>query len=260
MVSDDASQRPLRAVADDLACGLDPAHFAQSLGFDPDPWQRDVLRSQARQALLNCSRQSGKSSTVAAVALHRAVFRPGSLVLMLSPSLRQSAELFRKTAGLYGRTGGTVPSTSETKLTLELANGSRIVSLPGKEETIRGYSAVDLLLVDEAARVEDGLIAACRPMLAVSQGRLVALSTPWGRRGWFAHAWHDGGPTWERTLVPATEVPRINPAWLAAERKGIGDFWFRQEYLCEFMDNETQAFASIDIAAAISEGVEQWEL
>ncbi len=57
-----------------------------------------------------------------------------------------------------------------------LENGSRIVSLPGTEGTIRSYSAVRLLLVDEASRVDDDTIAAVRPMLAVSGGQLIALS------------------------------------------------------------------------------------
>jgi hypothetical protein len=72
---------------------------------------------------------------------------------------------------------------------LELGSGSRIVSLPGTEGTIRGYSAVSLLIGDEAARVSDALYYAVRPMLAVSQGRLLALSTPFGKRGWFCEEW-----------------------------------------------------------------------
>ena len=250
----------MSALADDLTLALDAASFAGHLGFDPDDWQRAVLRSDARQALLCCSRQSGKSSTVAALALHRAVFHPGSLILMLSPSLRQSGEVFKKMTGLYGRMGGTIPSTSETRLSLELANGSRIVSLPGSEATVRGYSAVDLLLIDEAARVDDNLYASVRPMLAVSRGRLVCLSTPFGRRGWFSSAWHDGGASWERTLIPATECPRIDPAWLADERATIGDWWFRQEYLCHFLDSQSQAFSTDDIHSALDPDLESWEL
>ena len=85
----------LGQMATDLAGGVDPVLFARRAGFTPDPWQADVLRSNHHRMLLNCSRQSGKSTTTAIVALHQAVYTPGSLVLLLSPGLRQSAELFR---------------------------------------------------------------------------------------------------------------------------------------------------------------------
>ena len=96
-----------------------------------------------------------------------------------------------------------MPADAESATTLGLENGSRIVSLPGTETTVRAYSAVRLLLVDEAARVPDETIAAVRPMLAVSGGQLIAmLSTPFGRRGWFHLMWTEGGPTWQRHEVP----------------------------------------------------------
>src|SRR5581483_3403311 len=132
------------------------------------------------------SRQAGKSSVTAVLAVHVAVYQPGSLVLMLSPAQRQSAELFRKAIDVYRALGRPVPASSETVLRLELENGSRIVALPGKESTIRGFSGVKLLAIDEAARVPDELYLAVRPMLAVSGGRIIALSTPFGKRGW----WH----------------------------------------------------------------------
>ncbi len=74
-------------------------------------------------------------------------------------------------------------------MTLRLENGSRIVSLPGTEGTVRGFSGVALLIVDEASRVDDALYHAVRPMLAVSHGKLVLLSTPWGKRGFFYREW-----------------------------------------------------------------------
>ncbi|HJW75023.1 MAG TPA: hypothetical protein VJ787_05055 [Thermoleophilia bacterium] len=95
----------------------------------------------------------------------------------------------------YKALGRPVPSDAESATTLVLENDSRIVSLPGTEGTVRSYSAVRLLTVDEAARVEDETIAAVRPMLAVSGGQLIALSTPAGRRGWWHAAWEDGGNT-----------------------------------------------------------------
>lgn len=239
-----------RPLANDLASALDPAIFAEQAGISPDPWQAAVLRSHARQQILLCSRQAGKSTVSATLAVHQAVFQPGSLILVLSPSLRQSQELFRKMLDVYSSAGETVKAETENKLTLELANGSRIVSLPGKEATIRGFSGVALLLVDEASRVDDALYQAVRPMLAVSKGRIVLLSTPWGKRGFFHHEWMEGGTAWQRTKVTAYDVPRIDLTWLEAERSRIPTSVFEQEYLCIFGELEDSVFAHDDIHAA----------
>jgi hypothetical protein len=170
------------ALATDLATALDPARLMARCGWPPDAWQRDVLRSTASRRLLLCCRQSGKSTTTACLALHTALYQPRSLVLLLSPSLRQSAELFKKVADAYRRLAPSVEVEAESVLRLELRNESRIIALPGTESTIIDYSGVDLLVINEAARVHDYLYYTVRPMLAVSGGRLVALSTPFGAR------------------------------------------------------------------------------
>src|SRR5690606_7363027 len=132
-------------------------------------------------------------------------------------SQRQSAELFRKVTEAYHRLDGAPEPVLESTLRLELKNGSRIVALPGSESTTRGYSGAALVIVDEAARVPDPLIAAVRPTLATSGGRLIALSTPAGRRGWFFQQW-EHGEGWRRTRITAEDVPRISPEFLADER------------------------------------------
>src|SRR5215210_6023473 len=178
-------ERVMVELRDDLRLALDRVSFAEELGIVPDSWQRDLLRSSSSRTLLNCSRQSGKSTMSAVVALHRALYHPGSLVLCLAPALRQSQELFGKIAGFYRDLGRPVAPQGERKLSLELENSSRIITLPGSEKTIRGFSGAALLLVDEASRVDDGLYYAVRPMLAVSGGSLMMLTTPYGKRGAF---------------------------------------------------------------------------
>ncbi len=247
---------PSASLADDLALALDPVLLARRAGVEPDPWQAALLRDDAREVVMLCSRQAGKSTVSSFLALHEAVYQPPALVLVLSPSLRQSQELFRKIKGAYGALGPAAPAaTEESALRLELANGSRIVCLPGKEATIRGFSGVSLLLVDEAARVPDALYQAVRPMLAVSGGRIVLLSTPWGKRGFFHHEWTQGGSHWRRVKVTAQDSPRIAPVWLERERAKIGEWWFRQEYLCEFVDTVDQVFGHDVVMGALSADV-----
>ena len=83
-------------LARDLALSLDPVEFARAAGLTPDPWQAEVLRSPATRLLLNCSRQSGKSTMAAVLAMHQALYGPPAPIIILSPSERQSKELFRK--------------------------------------------------------------------------------------------------------------------------------------------------------------------
>src|ERR687890_361181 len=219
------------SLVEDLKLALDRVSFAQRAGLEPDPWQRDLLASSSDRVLLNCCRQSGKSTMTAIVALHRALYHPGSLILCLAPALRQSQELFSKMAGFYRDLGRPVSAVAERKLSLELEKRPRIITLPRSEKNVRGFSGAALLVVDEAARVEDSLYYAVRPMLAVSGGSLMMLSTPYGKRGVFFEEWNQG-KGWERYEVPARECPRISASFLKEERRALPSRVYRQEYEC----------------------------
>jgi hypothetical protein len=233
----------------------DPTRLLRGAGLVPDGWQERLLRAPAPRLLLLCARQTGKSTLAAALALQTALLQPGAPVLLVSPSLRQSGELFRKAVQLFGALGRPMGVVRETGDQLELANGSRILSLPGNEETVRGFSGVKLLVIDEAARVGDTLYGTVRPMLAVSEGQLVALSTPYGQRGWFHEAWSGEGE-WERVRVTAPECPRIPEAFLREERQALGERWYRQEYLCSFEATLDAVFSYEAIQAALRDDIE----
>jgi hypothetical protein len=234
----------------DLRLALDPVAFMASAGLQPDPWQRDFLHSTAMRVLMMCSRQSGKSTVTACLACHTALYQPGSLVLVISPSERQSLELFRKIRAFAGLTNAIDPADA-TLQRLELPNGSRIIALSGNERTVRGYSAPALIVIDEAAFVSDELWHAASPMLS-GGGRVVALTTPNGRSGWFHDSWTNGGDAWSRIKITANDTPRITEAFLAAERATKPAWRVAQEYMCEFCDNEMTLFGSDLIEAAIS--------
>lgn len=225
-----------------------------TLGLKPDPWQIDVITSDHRRLLLNCARQSGKTTVVAVLGLVQALAQGMTRVLLVSRSLRQSREMFRLMTHYHWMLKS--PSLKrQTAEELEFQNFSRIVCMPCSEETIRGFAHVDLLVIDEAARVPDDLYRAVRPMLAVSGGRLIALSTPFGKRGWFHEEWLGSNP-WHRVRVTAEECPRISPPFLAEERQALGERWYRQEYLCSFEDTVDAVFAWDDIHAAVTDDVQ----
>lgn len=213
------------------------------------------MRGTWNRALLLCSRQAGKSQVAGALALGEALTRPRSLILLLSPTLRQSGELFRdKLLPLWRSLGRPLAAAPASQLSMELTNGSRVISLPGSEEGIRGYSSVRLLVVDEAARVPDDLYRSVRPMLAVSKGRLIAMTSPFGRRGWFYEEWRSPH-AWDRIEIKAPDCPRISKEFLAEELSALGERWFNQEYMCSFEDMIGAVFRQVDIDAAFSDDV-----
>jgi hypothetical protein len=237
------------------ALALDPVRLASRLGYVLDRWQVAILRNPAPQQLLCTSRQAGKTLTCALAALHQSLYVPNSVTLVTAPAQRQAAELLRKVRSLLSELAEHAEEVvQESVLSLEFGNESRILALPGAEGTIRGFTA-DLVLVDEAARIDDDLLAAVRPMLAISRGRLVLLSSPFGRRGAFFEAWENGGGAWERTRITAYEVPRIDPAWLEEQRRQMLPLQFQSEFLAEFVDVETGVFDYDLVTRAISADV-----
>lgn len=240
---------------DDLLTALDPVVFSSEFGIVPDPWQETVLREEQRNVILNCCRQSGKSTMAALRGYHRAKFYNDSLVLLVSPSLRQSKELFLKVIDLTRKDLNPPIRTEDNKQSMAFSNGSRIVSLPATEGTVRGYSAPSIIIIDEAAQVEDELYFALRPMLSVSGGQLLLLSTPKGKRGFFFRTWIEDND-WLKIQISARECPRITEKFLQEEIATLGKLWFEMEYENKFHDPENQVIATELIQAAIKTDVE----
>jgi hypothetical protein len=235
----------------------------RKLQFDPDATQARVLRCGSRRVLLNCTRQWGKSTVTAAKAVHQAMTVEASLTLVVSPSARQSGEFLRKAEEFVRRMKLKPRGDGDNDISLMLPNRSRIVGLPGREATVRGFSAVTLLLVDEASRVSNEMYLSLRPMLATSNGTLWLMSTPHGKSGFFWDTWAAaarGDTDWEVVRVPAVDCPRIPKSFLEEERRTMGDLWFRQEYGCEFVDAVSGLFDRDLVDRAIKEDLLPLEL
>lgn len=169
-------------------------------------------------------------------------------MLVISRSQRQAYNFFKRVMDHY-REFPLVPHVSQNMSELNLVNGARLLSLPNNEATIRGEAAVDLLVIDEASRVPDNLWGAVRPMLAVSGGRTVALSTPFGKRGWYYQEWQEGR-LWRKKEVHWSKCPRIKMDFVEDERHKHGDSWVRQEFECEFLD-EVGSMFNVDAIEAL---------
>jgi len=236
----------------DFARALSPLMFAADCGIEsPDPWQTDVLTTNSKRMLLCCSRQAGKSTVSALLALHKLLYEPPPTVILISPSLNQSVELYRRLHQFYEKIPGLAKATQESLTRLSLDNGSRVLSLPGSEKSSRGFTA-DMVIVDEAARVEDELFAAIIPTMATKpDARMIALTTPAGRRGWFFDQWTNG-QDWKKVSVTASQCPRISQAFLDEQMRSLGPLKFAAEFNCEFHDDEMSTFNSDLIRRAFS--------
>jgi phage terminase large subunit len=239
----------------DLLRDIDPVSIAEEADYTLDAWQADLLRSDAKRVLMLCARQTGKSLMCALMAITTAIMTPGALILLVSPSLRQSSELFRTLMGIYRRLSNVPTVVNESVLRLELSNGSRVVALPGEGDRLRSYSGVDLIVVDEAARCGEDLIQSLRPMMATNpEARFVAVSTPKGLNNWWFQVWH-GSENWHRVRVAATDCLRISAEFLEEEKRELGEVRFSEEYELAFVEDGAQLIKTEFFNRAITDEV-----
>ena len=229
----------LRAIARDWIPAFDATEVFRRVLGEPDPWQTKALRSVSKRILAVASRQAGKSAVAAAKAVHRLLFVPGSLVLLVSVSQKQASELLRTVKSFYRPFSDLFPVEAESVLQLELRNGSRVLSLPSDSATVRGFSAAALIVLDEASRIRDDVFSAISPIVAVSGGTLVLLSTPSGRRGFFHSEFQSGGDQWERYVIK--ECPRHSTEFLARELARMGPRTYAEEYQASFVEDAEDA-------------------
>jgi hypothetical protein len=244
---------------------LNPLRFAREcLGFHPDAPQARILERALdfHRIGLNCSRQWGRSTVAAVLAVYQMVTQEGVTVLVVGPSQRQAGETVEKARKFLRRMGlKRLPGDGVNDISAVLPNGSRIVALPAKEATIRGFSAVSMLIIDEAARVPDEIFQALLPSLAVSGGDLVMMSTPRGKRGRFFREMTaaENERTWLRHTGPVTECERIPKEFLEQERME-GDTYFLTEYMCEFVETGKYLLDEALVRGMVNKNEEPWRL
>jgi len=205
-------------------------------------------------------RQCGKTTAASIKALHTALFYPNSLTLIVSPSIRQSSEMFRSITKMMQLLDDPPKKLEDNKLSCTLSNDSRIVSLPSNPDTVRGFANPQLILIDEAARCTDSLYYAIRPMLATGGGQLILLSTPAGKQGFFFTSWENQDEDWHRVKVQATECPRISEEFLQEELETLGKMFYDQEYMVEFVEGIDSVFSYSDILDCFRDDLEPLEL
>lgn len=234
-------------IAADFRAALDPRElFRQAFGLDPHDWQDEYLTEQ-RNAIVNKGRQVGASMGAAALAIHSCRYWANTNAVIVSPSLKQSTEITTKARiGLYALG---VRLVQDSAAMLKLANGSRILSLPGTAKSVRGWTA-RLLIIDEAAYIDPETFTAARALVATG-GRMVVQSTPADEVGMFYELANDTPSDWARFEVRSDSVPSISPEFLASERRSMTADEYAREYECAFGKAGASLFTLDRIASLV---------
>jgi hypothetical protein len=214
-----------------MAYQLDPALWVrEQLNVTPMPWQDSFLRAPRRASIIALTaRQVGKTTTAACAIAHTALYCPGSLSVIACPAQRQSGEAVRRVKDMLVKLG--MKLISDNVYGLELENGSRVLGLPGSEDSIRGLTVDGWIVADEAARLSPEMLAALRPMRAQTQARFAMLSTAWTRIDPFWEIWSRDDPTWMRLKATADMKTILRPEHLDDERRNMTEADFKREYL-----------------------------
>ena len=226
----------------EVAYRIDPALWVrQILGVEPLKWQEEFLRAPRGASILALTaRQAGKTTTAAWAIANAALFVPGSLSVVACPAHRQSAEAVRRVREAVIKAGSKLEVNNVYGL--ELTNGSRVLALPGSDDSIRGLTVDAWIVADEAARLSNDLIAALRPMRARRpEARFAMLSTAWSRTDPFWMAWESDDPSWMRLKATADTI-QYEPKFLAEERVAMGEEAFKREYLGIPMGGQASPF------------------
>lgn len=240
---------------DSTLVALDPVERFRRTIAEPDPWQKEMLEARDDILAVLISRQCGKSTSTSVLAYD--VISDGGFCLILAPAERQSKETLRKITFARGQDRHSPALVRATQSEVELINGGRAVCIPQSSDTVRGYSNVDLIVLEEAAFIDDDAINAILPSLAEG-GRVIAISTPGGKRdGFFFNMWQKGDV--RRIVARATTIPRMAKK-VEFLRRTLPEIRFRVEVELEWLTNGQSFISRAVIESAVTHEVGAMQL
>jgi len=235
-----------------MSIELSPISLCSIIFDKPFPYQADFLMSQSKRIAFRSGRQVGKTTICAVKAIHHAVIKEKRVVVILSPTQRQSSLMFRKVRAYCQHNILKPLIVQESQTMIMFNNGSEIHSLPGNNpDTIRGFSPT-LLIIDEAAFVKDEVFVAAEPSLAATGGSMILTSTPFGKRGRFYNAFNPNS-LYEKYHIPSKRCPLITEEFLNSEKAVKTELEFEQEYGGEFMEEMDTYFPRTLVMSVIDD-------
>ncbi len=205
-----------------------------------DPWQ-ERLKLLKGNIVIVSGRQSGKSAGVSILAGDEAMNIPNSFILIGAYVIEQAQWIFRK---IHDYILAMQPKQIKGKVTLnflELKNGSKIYCRPIGDTGggMRSFTAT-MVILDETAMIPDRAWEAIEPVISITKGRVILLSTPQGKKGFFYRATKNKDYT--LIHVSARDCPRHSKAFLDRKQAEMSPVAFATEYLGEFIDDYNRKF------------------
>lgn len=227
-----------------------PVGFAQWLsGMNLFDYQKRFLKDNSKRIIFVAGRQVGKSTITALKAVWKAWTHDDETILIVSPTFRQSQLLFRKIRNFIMKEELVFSDIDRlTMHNIEFANGSSIHCLPAVQENIRGYTAT-MVIVDEAAFVDEEVFAAIEPALAVRDGTLILLGTPFEPKGYFYNAWMS--PGWSKYHVTSFDNPLVSKEFIEQYKASHPEIKYRREILGEFVESGQDNLFTVEMVQRV---------
>jgi len=224
-------------------------------------YQRAWMADKSRLRIALKARRVGWSTTFAIESISGSYWF-GRDQLIISASERQSKENLDKCKEVIEairESGLPVALTSDSVTELKFQNGGKVLSLPQSPRAIRGFTG-DIWLDEFAFHSKDKAIyGAAFPIAAHGGGRLSIASTGLGESGLFWEIWgnKERYPDFSRHRVDIYEAMSQGLELdLELIRRNTDEESFRQEYLCQFIDDSTSYFPWALIRGCVGDGAE----
>jgi len=229
----------------------DPVVFAKKFfNWQAHEGQKKILRSNAQFLTVAAGRRFGKSEAMAVLAIYEAVKAPDRIIFIIAPTYDQSMVIFESVLKFLGKSSlhDLVKRTRYSPYPLlQFVHGSEIHARSAdKPNNLRGRKA-HLVILDEAAFIKDSAVYdVIEPMLADYNGRLVKISTPYGKNHFYDSFMKgiEGVRGYESFRFPSTMNPYISREFLELKKLEYGEtsLRWRVEYEAEFVDDESVVF------------------
>jgi len=205
-----------------------------------DPWQEELLKTKGDVTVVS-GRQCGKTTGVSLLISKEALNIPNSYILIGAYVIEQAEHVFWKIKDYMFAKHEKQIKGRPTLHFMELKNGSKIIckAVGDTGASMRGPT-VTMLVLDEAAFIPDRAWVAIEPVISVSKGRTILLSTGQCKTGFFYKSTLNKNV--KQFHVSARDCPRHTKEFLDRKERELSAVAFAQEYLGEFLDDYNRKF------------------
>lgn len=253
-----------------VKCAEDPVYFSKNYvkivsldegvqKFKMYDFQEDMVNKFHNNRFVVCkiARQSGKSTTVIAYLLHYVLFNPSVSVAILA----NKGSLARELLGRMQLSYENLPLWLQqgivvwNKGSMELENGSKVISAATSSSAIRGMS-FNVIFIDEYAfipqHIAEQFFSSVYPTITSGENtKIIVVSTPNGLNH-FYKMWIDAinkVNDYVPIAVSWDQIPGRDENWKQKEIKNTSKQQFQQEFECVSGDTmiETKQYGKTKI-------------